>query len=460
MFHLNSNGDVLPCKAKHGRCPYAAADHFEGPEEGRKAFEERNSSVPSIKRSIPHEMELSEEVVDLLDTLHDKGFTPYIVGGSVRDSVLSGLESKDIDIEVFDAPDMNSLEKALRKSGYRVDAVGKSFGVLKLQLLGGEDIDVSLPRKDSKVGDGHRGFEVEVDPKLNMIEAAGRRDFTVNSLYYSQREKRVKDPFGGLEDWKQGKLRHINENFGDDPLRVIRGVRFSSRFGIELAPETVEISKALKGTFKSLSEERIQTEFEKIFAKGDLRTGMKTLKQIGWDEEMHLHKVSPATIEASAAAIARAKELNEDAAVFGTARLIATDVDKAHAAKVSSLLLTKLKRQQKALSLPQQPAPQSLSEKHMRAWTRAISKNGITAKDYYIYHGDEALRKAAEKFGIFEKADEDLITGAKVLEATGGKPGPWIGSLIREANKAQDERLFKNESEAAEWLRRRVAEGL
>lgn len=98
-----------------------------------------------------------------------------MIGGSVRDEVL-GLPSKDFDVEVYGiAPDV--LEAMLAKLG-RVDAVGKSFGILKL-IEGGMDIDVSIPRRDSKLHEGHKGFLVDVDPFMSIKEAGQRRDFYV-----------------------------------------------------------------------------------------------------------------------------------------------------------------------------------------------------------------------------------------------------------------------------------------
>lgn len=223
MYHLNEAGEPRLCSAKKGHCPYEkSSPHFETEEEARAFFENERSTFTRAER-IPHTMALSPKVIKLLEDLRAEGLTPYVVGGSVRDSLLSGEAAKDIDIEVFGAENMETLEKALRKARYSVDSVGKSFGVLKTRLGSKEDIDISLPRRDSKTDQGHRGFSVEVDSTLSLEEAAGRRDFTINSLYYDQESAEVLDPFGGMKDYKKGHLRHVNDHFAEDPLRVCGG---------------------------------------------------------------------------------------------------------------------------------------------------------------------------------------------------------------------------------------------
>lgn len=217
------------------------------------------------------------------------GGVPLIVGGSVRDAVLERFNGgrpiapKDIDIEVHGVSDPEVLKRELAKLG-RVDETGVSFGVLKIRI-GDEDFDVSLPRKDSKSGRGHRGFDVEVDPNLSTVEAFGRRDFTVNAIGYDPRTSEIVDPFGGTQDINDGILRHTTDAFADDPLRVLRGVQFASRFGFDLAPETVEECRRIKDDFSEIAKERIWGEFDKILTRGQSITkALQALEDTGWEE--------------------------------------------------------------------------------------------------------------------------------------------------------------------------------
>ena len=106
------------------------------------------------------------------------------MGGWVRDHLL-GIDSKDLDFEVFGL-ELGPLERVLRRFG-RVQRVGKQFGVLRIQGL---DVDFSLPRRDNKIGSGHRGFRIETDPTMSFHDAALRRDLTVNSMGFDPKPKR------------------------------------------------------------------------------------------------------------------------------------------------------------------------------------------------------------------------------------------------------------------------------
>src|SRR5687768_8907210 len=116
----------------------------------------------------------------------------YLVGGCVRDALL-GLPQKDFDVEVFGAS-YEQLVAALSRWG-KTDLVGRSFGVVKLTVVGGAVYDFTIPRRDSKVAAGHKGFEITFDPKITPREAASRRDFTINALMFDPRTKQVLDFF-------------------------------------------------------------------------------------------------------------------------------------------------------------------------------------------------------------------------------------------------------------------------
>src|SRR4051812_11427333 len=134
----------------------------------------------------------------------------YLVGGCVRDALL-GIAHKDFDLEVYGVS-YEALEKALSAHG-RVDLVGKSFGVIKFLSRSGAQWDFSVPRRDSKMSAGHKGFEVEFDPNISPREAASRRDFTINALMFDPRTSEYLDFFGGRDDLKNHVLRHTSPAF-------------------------------------------------------------------------------------------------------------------------------------------------------------------------------------------------------------------------------------------------------
>jgi tRNA nucleotidyltransferase (CCA-adding enzyme) len=185
----------------------------------------------------------------------------FLVGGCVRDSLLGLPTGKDFDVEVFGVA-YESLLKALSRWG-RTDLVGRSFGVVKLTTGSGHTYDFTVPRKDSKVAPGHKGFAVEFDPAITPQEAAARRDFTINSILYDPRARQVIDFFGGIADLNNRVLRHTSAAFAEDPLRVLRGMQFAGRFDLRPAPETIELSRQIKSGYRELAIERVREEWFK-----------------------------------------------------------------------------------------------------------------------------------------------------------------------------------------------------
>lgn len=198
----------------------------------------------------------------LAEKIAQLGGRAYYVGGFVRDR-LQGFENKDIDIEVHGITP-ETLEEILSSIGGYIPA-GKSFGVYKLAH---RSIDVAMPRKETLTGKGHRDFKIDVDPFIGTRKAAIRRDFTVNAIMQDIITGETVDHFDGQEDLKNGILRHINDMaFDEDPLRVLRGAQFASRFNFTIAPETVELCRQIDIT--SLSSERVFDELKKALLKSN-----------------------------------------------------------------------------------------------------------------------------------------------------------------------------------------------
>ena len=215
----------------------------------------------------------------MLDSLHRSG-RPRIVGGAVRDWLL-GLEAKDIDLEVG-GTDFATLHNILSPFG-ATDVVGRSFGVIKLRLASGTEYDVSLPRRESKTGAGHRGFTVAPDPSLSDAEAAARRDFTINAIAWDPFALRLIDPFGGEADLRARRLRHTSPAFVEDPLRVLRAMQLAGRFDLTLDPATAKLCRSIAPSFHELPVERVWHEWAK-WAEKSIRPsrGLAVLKESGW----------------------------------------------------------------------------------------------------------------------------------------------------------------------------------
>jgi tRNA nucleotidyltransferase (CCA-adding enzyme) len=206
----------------------------------------------------------------------------YLVGGCVRD-FLAGIPNKDFDVEVFGIA-YEELARLLARWG-RTDLVGRSFGAVKLTTPAGATFDFTIPRRDSKIAPGHKGFEVYLDPAITPEEAAARRDFTINSLMYDPRGEEVLDFFGGVADLRNRVLRHTSPAFTEDPLRVLRGMQFAGRFDLSAPPETLDICRRMKGAYSELAVERVREEWFKWAAKSRAPSaGLRFLAATEWLE--------------------------------------------------------------------------------------------------------------------------------------------------------------------------------
>lgn len=213
-------------------------------------------------------MDVNPDLMRIMGGLSDIGHKALIVGGAVRDSIL-GIEPKDFDIEVYNMS-YGDLEAYLSMHG-KVDLVGKSFGIIKFRPNGSDEAyDFSIPRRENRVGVGHREFHVTFDISMTISEAAARRDFTFNALAYDPIENKIYDYFGGLDDIGNKIIRHTSDAFREDPLRLLRAMQFQARFDFAIHPDTINAMKEIvaSGDFESLPKERIFEEFMKWAEKG------------------------------------------------------------------------------------------------------------------------------------------------------------------------------------------------
>jgi tRNA nucleotidyltransferase (CCA-adding enzyme) len=197
-----------------------------------------------------------ETATAIAQLVHDHGGRALVVGGWVRDRLL-GRPGKDVDVEVYGLPAPRL--KALLETLGSVNTVGEHFTVYKVL-----DVDVSLPRRESKIGRGHRAFAVTGDPEMAPEEAARRRDFTVNSIAWDPLTDAYLDPFDGRRDLLERRvLRAVDDRtFADDSLRVLRGIQFAARFALEMDPHTKDICRGIP--LDDLPAERVWGEIDKL----------------------------------------------------------------------------------------------------------------------------------------------------------------------------------------------------
>ena len=222
---------------------------------------------------------IPNKIIELSKVINENGGRTMLVGGCVRDELM-GIEPKDFDLEVYEI-ESKKLKEILESIG-RVDAVGEAFTVYKL----GNEIDVAIPRRERKVGKGHKGFVVEGDPEMSFEEAAKRRDFTINAIMKDALTGEIIDCYDGQKDIEKRVIRVVDkETFIEDSLRVLRAAQFAARFEFDIDDETAELCRSIDLT--DLPSERVWGELEKLLLKSNTPSiGLKWLYDLGVVEQL------------------------------------------------------------------------------------------------------------------------------------------------------------------------------
>jgi len=403
----------------------------------------------------------------LFDKLDNFNIKPIIVGGYIRDKLLN-LDSKDIDIELYGIESLQELETILEEFG-EVNSVGKSFGVCKLQFEE-LDIDFSLPRTDNKVSEGHRGFKITTDSSLDFKTASSRRDFTINSMGYDIKEKKLLDPFNGRVDIYNGVLKAVDIlKFDEDPLRVLRAVQFASRFNFELSQELfLKCKGMLQNTvLNELPKERIFVEIQKLLLKSPKPSlGLSLLKKLdGFIYFKELASLSMGEFERLLKRVdylAKQKIENRDRKLALFLTLMSSDLSQ----EKSLAFLTSMTDKKELLSeVIGMNKKQTLVLKSFKDYDLYRLAMFVNIESFMLFAealnlGENLqtinrLRDRAKSLSIFEHKAEALLQGRDLI-ALGLKPSIEFSKLLSEAYEAQIHSLFTNHKEALIWLRKRV----
>lgn len=222
-------------------------------------------------------MKLPQDVMTILSRLRDGGWEAFVVGGCVRD-LLMGKEPHDWDICTSALPQETRAcfpELSVVETGIRHGTV--------LLLLNGVGYEVTTYRTEGAYSDHRHPDGVRFVRAVR--EDLARRDFTINAMAYHP-ETGVVDPFGGREDLQKGVLRCVGnpeERFREDPLRILRLLRFAARLGFAVEPETARGALALRGELDYIARERVFAELKGLlvgeYVLPVLREGREVLAQ-------------------------------------------------------------------------------------------------------------------------------------------------------------------------------------
>ena len=200
--------------------------------------------------------------------------TAYANGGRVRDAIRSHFHdiavptAKDYDYVIIGEAEPSAVVSRLeRHFRTNITVAGAKFPVFKL-TVDGIDIDIALARREVSTGTGHNDFTVTFGPEVTLDEDAWRRDFSINMLSVDLRDGRVYAPGPSLDDLRAGRLRACSpKTFEEDPLRMVRGAQFASRFGYTIEPETAAAIRSAAHLMPTVSCERIEEELDKLLMR-------------------------------------------------------------------------------------------------------------------------------------------------------------------------------------------------
>ena len=392
--------------------------------------------------------------IKVVKRLHRNGFQALLAGGCVRDMLL-GRQAKDYDVATEAQPkDVIRLFKRTLK-------VGAKFGVVMV-LIDEQQVEVATFRTETGYADGRHPGSVEFS---NAAEDASRRDFTINGMFYDPLQKEVIDYVDGQADLKAGVVRTIgkpSERFGEDYLRMLRAVRFSTQLGFEIEAATWRAIRRNAPSIARISGERIAMELEGILAAPNRAAGASMLIESGLAGT--IFPGLPRRQAQNAVGILQrlGKKVDFPLALAGFFAGGQTD------SAIRSCRVLKLSRSQnKHVKFLLTNRGRLLNEQMSLAHLKKI-----LADPYFrdLYELQRAIQKAAgdsreaiaplirlrrriKALGDVELQPSPLLNGHDLIRL-GATPGPALGQLAEEMYIAQLEGILQTALQAEQWATR------
>ena len=393
-----------------------------------------------------------QAAIKVIRRLNRNGFQALLAGGCVRDMLL-GQRPKDYDVAANAQPqDVIGLFKRTLK-------VGAKFGVV-IVLLEDKQVEVATFRTEAGYADGRHPSVVKF---TGAVEDAGRRDFTINGMFYDPLKEKVIDYVDGRADLKKRLIRTIGkpkERFSEDYLRMLRAVRFSTQLGFAIQPATWSAIRSNAKKIIKISGERIAIELEAILANPNRSSGTSMLAKSGLAEAIFPGFTGKrAEFAVSVLAQLRKKvdfalaiaSLFADCPIeFARQKCQILKLSRSQNKHIKFLLANrgKLLEDQMALSrlrmILAEPYFWDLYELQ-----RAIQKvvpdggGGIAALG--------RLRKRIKDLGDVELRPKPLLNGHDLIRL-GAVPGPGLGQLAEEMYIAQLEGKLQTPKQACQWV--------
>jgi len=395
-------------------------------------------------------MSNQQAAIEIVRQLQQHGFRALLAGGCVRDMLL-GRPAKDYDVAT------DALPADVIRLFRRTLKVGAKFGVV-IVLTQGEQVEVATFRSEAGYEDGRHPTEVRF---TSAAQDASRRDFTINGMFYDPLKEQVIDYVGGQADLARQIIRTIGdpeERFGEDYLRMLRAIRFSTQLGFAIEPATYEAVRRNAAKIVRISGERIALELEGILIAPNRAAGVAMLAETGLAEAISPGFAGPPAERAVTVLGRLRKKVDFPLALAGFFAGCPTDfalerceilkLSRKQARHLEFLLAQRGRLLDFEMSLAQLkgllagPYFWDLYELERAMQKAAAAQEGLAALG--------RLRKRIRDLGDIDVRPKPLLNGHDLMHL-GAMPGPALGQLAEELYIAQLEGEVQTKDQAEQW---------
>ena len=364
--------------------------------------------------------------LELFKAIKEKGGSPFIVGGFVRDKIL-GFPNKDYDIEVFNITEYD-FENILKKFG-----TFKKVGNFTIYLIKRDiEIYLNIENKDLSLNE-------------QIYYASRRRDFTINALYYDLLNDRIIDYLNGQKDIEKKILKYSEKaQFLRDPLRILRAIYFSSKYDFEMSNDLIYIIALNKEKLKMVSKERIFNEFQKVFKnKKIVSKYFKNLKRLRVDSVLFDENV-----EFSKMYLLKSNDINDYFAVLAleTENFPYFFVEDKTIRRNSISISNSVKLLEKVDEITEYLINKLSRKAKLKSVLKIYGLGDTNKKEKSVALYKEYLKR--------RNTLVPLVEGKDLIEI-GYKPSKIFSEILEELYDLQLQNKFKNRVEALEYLKRK-----
>jgi poly(A) polymerase len=397
-----------------------------------------------------------EAAIKIIRRLHRSGFEALLAGGCVRDMLLRRTAS-DYDVTT------NARPEDVMKIFKRTLKVGAKFGVV-IVLIEEAKVEVATFRTETGYADGRHPAAVKF---AGAAEDAGRRDFTINGMFYDPLKKEVIDYVNGQADLKKELIRTIGrpaKRFGEDYLRMLRAVRFSTQLGFAIEPRTFSAICSNSKHIAKISGERIAMELEAILVSPNRSAGVSLLAQSGLAEAIFpplLSCESKKGGEKMKLAIEVLSQLRKKSGFpvalaclfagcsmeFAIEKCKVLKLSRSQTKHIKFLLANRGKLLDEKMSLAQLKL--IVSEPYF--WDLYELQRAIQKAEHRSVAALVNLRKRIKALGDVELRPKPLLDGHALIRL-GAAQGPDLGQLAEEMYIAQLEGKLQGKEQAEQWV--------